>query len=169
MATRGNAPPRGPHGTPPHQARHILAALLLTVLALLGGAPATAGAALPAWGPVAAHDASPDPTHPAARETAVRAVPVRWTEALPVPAPRAGADRPHAPPHVPPPGHGALPARTQSLPLPSGVAPVAAGTAFVAVKAQAALPGVRGPPWETADSSALHRPCSTELSRRPPR
>lgn len=46
-APRGNAPPRGTHGPPPHDVRYFLAALLLAVLTLLGGAPAAAGATLP--------------------------------------------------------------------------------------------------------------------------
>ncbi|MER5555437.1 hypothetical protein ABT001_27845 [Streptomyces sp. NPDC002793] len=161
-APRGNAPPRGPHGTPPHQARHILAALLLAVLTLLGGAP---GAALPVQG--ATPYAVLDPAHSSAPDAVVRAAPARWTDAVPAPGPRAGADRPHAPFHVPPPGHGALPPRTQCLPLPRGLAPVAAGTPFVDVRARAALPGVRGPPGAGAGHPARIRPCSTELSLPP--
>ncbi|MGW4227902.1 hypothetical protein ACWEF9_01215 [Streptomyces sp. NPDC004980] len=46
-APRGNAPPRGRPDTPAHQLRHALAALLLTVLTLVGGASAASGAAVP--------------------------------------------------------------------------------------------------------------------------
>ncbi len=53
-APRGNAPPRGTHGPPPHDVRYFLAALLLAVLTLLGGTPAAAGATLPAPLPGAA-------------------------------------------------------------------------------------------------------------------
>lgn len=70
------------------------------------------------------------------------------------PPPRAAAEHPRTPQHLPPPGHGTLP------PLPPGItpphpvpgsapaAPAAAGDRF-----RAALPGVRGPP-----RYAAHRP-----------
>ncbi|MFJ8858874.1 hypothetical protein ACIRD8_10605 [Streptomyces sp. NPDC102451] len=170
--------------------RYFLAALLLGVLTLLGGAPAAAGAALPAPLPGAAHAATgpalPDtgaaraaagPAHLAARaslpEATVRSAPVRWSEedraAVSGPGPRAGADRPHGPHHVPPPGHGALPPRPQSLPLPRGATPGGGRAApFAVVRAGAALPGVRGPPGVTAGQPALRRSCSTDPSPRPP-
>ncbi|MCY1654719.1 hypothetical protein OVA20_05620 [Streptomyces sp. SL294] len=67
---------------------HILAALLLGVLALLGGTPATAANALPVPGPggglvagSAAHAAAPD-THASGPSVAVRPDdPARWAEA----------------------------------------------------------------------------------------
>lgn len=43
-APRGHAPPRGRPATPARQLRHVLAALLLAALTLVGGAPAAAGA-----------------------------------------------------------------------------------------------------------------------------
>ncbi|MFD6277003.1 hypothetical protein ACFWFI_15710, partial [Streptomyces sp. NPDC060209] len=116
-APRGNAPPTGPHGTPPHQARHVLAALLLAVLTLLGGAPATAVTALPERGHAAAQAAGPSTqaagpsARPAGPSTGVsgraahgldraahvsgprsvaRPAPVLRPEAVPVPGPRAG-------------------------------------------------------------------------------
>ncbi|MGQ4407216.1 hypothetical protein ACN6K8_000410, partial [[Kitasatospora] papulosa] len=80
---------------------HILAALLLGVLALLGGTPATAANALPVPGPggrlvagSAAHAAAPD-TPASGPSVAVRPDdPARWAEAGHLPGPRAGADRP---------------------------------------------------------------------------
>lgn len=237
-APRGNAPPRAPHrtrphrtgprGTPPggtpthprptptprtptHHARHLLAALLLTVLTLLGGAPAAAGAALPVPRPGAMPGAgsaasayaagsaasafatgspalagAPAATAARAAGSAVpaysadspsqlsgptanaRQVLAWWAEAVPLPGPRAGADRPHAPPHVPPPGHGALPPRPQGLPSPRGIAPGAADAgSLVVVRVWAALPGVRGPPEVKAARTAPHRPRSPEPSPRP--
>ncbi len=198
-APRGNAPPTGPHDTAPnstphdtapygtaphrtprhrttsHQVSHILAALLLGVLALLGGTPATAANALPVPGPggglvagSAAHAAAPD-THASGPSVAVRPDdPARWAEAGHLPGPRAGADRPHAPQHLPPPGHGALPPRPQNLIPPRGTAPGATGASpFFAARARAALPGVRGPPGAEAGQPALHRSRCTDLSSRP--
>ncbi|MBM7439846.1 hypothetical protein [Streptomyces sp. HB132] len=184
-AARGNASPRGPHVTPPHQARHVLAALLLAVLALLGGAPAAAGAVLPGtplaglsdrsahaadtatYAADAATYAADTATHIAGRAAHEADA---ATQAVPVPGPRAGADRPHPPCPCPPPGHGALPPRTQSLPPPRGViaGPAGAGPVVV-VRIRAALPGVRGPPGVKAGQSASHRSCSADLSSRPPR
>ncbi|MFJ3703060.1 MULTISPECIES: hypothetical protein [Streptomyces] len=194
------------HRTTSHQVRHILAALLLGVLALLGGTPATAANALPVPGhsgghPVgsAAYSAGPvghgagtavprgDPAadgsgptgsaahtaglvvHASGPDAAVRSDdPARWAEAGPLPGPRAGADRPHAPQHLPPPGHGALPPRPQNLLPPRGSAPGAAGAnPFLVARARAALPGVRGPPGVTAGQPARHRSCSADLSSRP--
>lgn len=157
-----------PPGPPRHEVRHLVAALLLTVLTLLGGAPAAAGTTLPAPGPGAAHAV----TGVAHTDSGV-AHAAAPAEHIADPAvglvPRAGADRPHAPHHVPPPGHGALAPRPQGLPLPRGIAPGAAGTGpFIVVRAGAALPGVRGPPGVTAGQPALRRSCSTDPSPRPP-
>ncbi|MFF5727677.1 hypothetical protein [[Kitasatospora] papulosa] len=154
---------------------HVLAALLLGVLALLCGTPETAANALPVPGHVeglvagsAAHAAGLD-AHASGPSAAVRPDdPGRWAEAGPLPGPRAGADRPHAPQHLPPPGHGALPPRPHNLLPPRGSAPGAAGASpFFAARARAALPGVRGPPGMEAGQSALHRSCCTDLSSRP--
>ncbi|MFI6120829.1 hypothetical protein ACIBCU_13395 [Streptomyces sp. NPDC051064] len=140
--------------------RHLLAALLLTALTLLGGASAAAGTALPLPGPGAAHAVTGLAHAAPAEHIADPAVGL---------VPRAGADRPHAPHHVPPPGHGALPPRPQGLPLPRGIAPGAVGAGpFTVVRAGAALPGVRGPPGVTAGQPALRRSCSTDPSPRPP-
>ncbi|WP_371613078.1 hypothetical protein [Streptomyces clavifer] len=244
-AARGNAPPRGRPDAPAHQLRHALAALLLTVLTLVGGSSAAAGAAVPlraltdtapvtgtapatgitpgtgtepatgirpgtapitgsarvtgsAAGPrtpvpltPTSHDdrtpragqardhrpvraagtdnrpAAEAPSSGEAHSTAATA-PERRVEAAPLPGPRAGADRPLALHHFPPPGHGALPPSPPGLPLPRALAQGAAGTAlFVPGRVRAALPGVRGPPRATAGQPAPHRSCSTDPSSRP--
>ncbi|WP_069169645.1 hypothetical protein [Streptomyces griseus] len=90
-----------------------------------------------------------------------------WAEAVPVPAPRAGAGRPHAPHHFPPPAHGALPPRTPGLLVPTTVHRGPAGAAvLVPGRTGAALPGVRGPPGCGAGQPAPHRSCSTDPSSR---
>lgn len=178
----------------PHQVRHLLAGLVLAVLTLLGGAPAAAGAALPAQGAAVAHTdrpagpLAPRHTHAAHRaahtiragasasggaarvsgpSAATRPVDVRRADADPAPRPRAGADRPHAPHHLPPPGHAALPPCPHGLP-PRGAAPLEVGAGpIVVVRVRATLPGVRGPPGVTAAQAARHRSCSADLSPRP--
>jgi hypothetical protein len=204
-APRGNAPPRGRPDAPAHQLRHALAAFLLTVLTLLGGASAAAGAALPlraltGAAPVTgnapgAHAPAPHTPAPHTDRTlraghardhrpvraagtsrqaavgapsAVATAPGWRAEAAPAPGTRAGADRPLAPHHFPPPGHGALPPCPPGLPVPRTVAQGTAETAlFVPGRIRAALPGVRGPPGVTAGQPAPYRSCSTDLSSRP--
>ncbi|MET8171243.1 hypothetical protein [Streptomyces clavifer] len=242
-APRGIAPPRGRPDAPAHQLRHALAALLLTVLTLVGGSSAAAGAAVPlraltdtapvtgtapstapatgirpgtvpatGTAPItgaarvtgsAAGPRTPVPLTPTSHDdrtpraghardhrpvraagtdarsaaeahsaaeapSAAATAPERWVEAAPLPGPRAGADRPLAPHHFPPPGHGALPPSPPGLPLPRALAQGAAGAnLFVPGRVRAALPGVRGPPRATAGQPAPHRSCSTDPSSRP--
>ncbi|MFJ8980708.1 hypothetical protein [Streptomyces sp. NPDC102282] len=174
--------------------RHLLAGLVLAVLTLLGGAPAAAGAALPVQGAAVAHSdrpagfVVPRHTHAAYRaahtiragatasggaaqvsgpSAVTRPVDSRRADADPAPRPRAGADRPHSPHHLLPPGHAALPPCPQGLPS-RGAAPGEEGAGpLVVVRIRAALPGVRGPPGVTAAQPACHRSCSADLSPRP--
>ncbi|GAA2924950.1 hypothetical protein ACFPN0_28675 [Kitasatospora cinereorecta] len=203
-APRGNAPPRGRPDAPAHQLRHALAALLLTVLTLVGGA-STAAEAVPlrslTGAPPVTGNApgahAPAPTAPtphtdrtlraghardhrpvraagtsggsaAGTPSAVATAPGWRAEAAPVPTPRAGADRPLAPPHLPPPGHGALPPCPPGLPVPRAVAQGTSGASlYVPGRIRAELPGVRGPPRATAGQPAPHRSRSTDPSSGP--
>lgn len=171
-APRGNTFPPARPGTPVNRVRHVLAALLLTVLTLAVGAPASAGAALPARvlsgaGPVAAYALdAPSATPGTPRPTAVVAADPDGTQAaaVPPPVPRAGSDRTHTPHHFPPPGQGALLPRGPGLPVPRALPQRATGlTVLVPDRTSAASPGVRGPPAATGGLPAAHRSCSTDL------
>ncbi|MFS0693766.1 hypothetical protein [Streptomyces nitrosporeus] len=137
-----------------------------------GGGTAAARAAMAATG-------SPPPPGPAAGPRATRGPPAggavpdsvsgpsAWWAGVFAPGPRAGADRPHVPHHVPPLGQAALPPRLLGLPAPR----LLTGTAdrarpAVPGGALASLPGVRGPPGVTAGQPAVHRSCSTDPSYR---
>lgn len=175
VPTRGGVPRAGAVGP-------VLAALLLAIMALLGGAPTAGGAAPPAPGsssfsfssssafssPVSGPEsAATDVSGPRAGDQPAHGW---WTEAVPASVPRAGLDRPHAPNPSPPPGHGALRPRPPGLRAPVGVAPGAAGAGRSATaRIRAALPGVRGPPGTAAGPPALHRSRSTDLASRPSR
>ncbi|MFF5899018.1 hypothetical protein ACFY8O_24295 [Streptomyces argenteolus] len=156
---RPPAVPRGRRETP----APMLAALLLALLTVFGGT-APAAALAPSVPSVTTHlfdrTAPLDGPHADALTE-----PGRWAEAAPLPGPRAGIDRPHAPHLVPPPGHGALPPRPPGLIVPRGPAPARAGAAHaVSGRVDATLPGVRGPPGTTAGQPACHRSCSTDQS-----
>lgn len=182
---RGNASPRGLPDTPAHRgrvaaARQFLAALLLAVLTVAGGAPAAAGAGIPARSPAGpAHLAGDRTGTPATAQHADRSVrpsagrsrsdrdsrTVRRTGAATAagvhragpaaaPQPWAAPEHPRPPQHLPPPGTGTLPPSPPGIPLPPPVpGPAVAAPAAAADRFRAALPGVRGPP-----RAAVHRP-----------
>ncbi|MEU5717581.1 hypothetical protein AB0G71_17670 [Streptomyces sp. NPDC020403] len=117
----------------------------------------------PPWSAVSAPEASRDPGPVAGAPAAGLDGAGWWAQAVPAPGPRAGADRPHAPHHFPPPGHGALPPRAPGLLVPCTVQQGPAGAAvLVPGRTGAALPGVRGPPGSAAGQPVLHRSCSTD-------
>ncbi|MGQ4488283.1 hypothetical protein ACN6LM_005635 [Streptomyces sp. SAS_281] len=177
-------PPPG-NATPgrPSAARHCIVALLLAVLALVGGAPAAAGAGLPVHAAAAlpATPASVLPVREATAErstgtaeasgaprtapltpaTAPRTAPA--ASAVPPPAtvdrgqdttPWAAAEHPRTAHQLPPPGPGGLVPCAARAPIPLSV-PWCARTAPASAvqRPRVALPGVRGPP-----SAGVHRP-----------
>ncbi|WP_307124012.1 hypothetical protein [Streptomyces sp. B1I3] len=124
----------------------------------------TAGAALAAGTRSDRRSVPPGLVVSAPAEAAASAWPA---ETAPAPGPRAGSDRPHAPQHFPPPGHGALPPRAPALLVPRAVRRGVAGAVFRAPgRSRTKLPGVRGPPTERAGQPALRRSCSTDPSSR---
>ncbi|MFJ7624890.1 hypothetical protein ACIQZN_00185 [Streptomyces sp. NPDC097595] len=166
-------PPRATSGRP-SAARHGLLALLLAVLALVGGAPAAAGAGLPVRASAAlpTMPATPAPTAmpaslttPATPATTAPSRPVQqataeapWTEPTvergPDTTPWAAAEHPRTAHQLPPPGPGGLVPCPARAPLPRS-GPWAVRTAPVSAvqRPRVALPGVRGPP-----SAGVHRP-----------
>ncbi|MFE6666113.1 hypothetical protein ACFVFH_21465 [Streptomyces sp. NPDC057697] len=175
-------PPGARPGTPApaHQhrtaraARQLLAALLLTVLAVVGGAPAAAGSALPARPfagvpPAAAsapgaHQPTPHTDRTARTGTAHDTRRTRTAtatdphrdrpRATPGPAPRAGSDQARTAHHLPPPGSDILLPGTPGVPAPHRThRPGPAAPPRATGRSRIALPGVRGPP-----RTAVHRP-----------
>ncbi|MFF1919647.1 hypothetical protein ACFVW8_03605 [Streptomyces sp. NPDC058221] len=185
-APRGDAHPRERQAPPAHRrragaAREFLAALLLAVLTVAGGAPAAVGAGLPARSTAAATSFAGDLSGarpavrnlgrtdrtdrtdrtnprpgPGAHDLLRARVAVEGLRPGPetAPLPEAVAEHPRTPQHLPPPGPGA------PLPRPPGLLPphpvpgcTLAVTPAAADRFRAVLPGVRGPPGE-----AVHRP-----------
>ncbi|MFF7337615.1 hypothetical protein ACFZAT_09755 [Streptomyces sp. NPDC008163] len=170
-------PPPGEAGRP-SAARHCLLALLLAVLALVGGAsaggtlPVRATAALPgATVPTVPTAPTATPGDLAPTATTAPGLPVQQATAeaprtdppTPPPAtvdrgsdttPWAAAEHPRAAHQLPPPGPGGLVPNPARAPLPRSV-PWSVRTAPVPAvqRPRVALPGVRGPP-----SAGLHRP-----------
>ncbi|MGW1125932.1 hypothetical protein [Streptomyces sp. NPDC002526] len=164
-------PPGNAHPGRPSAARQYLVALLLAVLALVGGAPAAAGAGLPVRASAAlpattATTAVPATLTPAA--TTARGLPVQQAttevpRAVPPPAtvdrgpdttPWAAAEHPRTAHQLPPPGPGGLVPCPARAPLPRSVPwSVRTAPASAVQRPRAALPGVRGPP-----SAGAHRP-----------
>ncbi|MEU2022261.1 hypothetical protein ABZ565_08855 [Streptomyces sp. NPDC016469] len=173
-------PPGSAHPGRPSAARHCLVALLLAVLALVGGAPAESGAGLPVRA-TAAHAATAasglpvreataerstgaaeaSGAHRTAPPTAPRTAPP--AAAVPPPAtvdrgqdttPWAAAEHPRTAHQLPPPGPGGLVPCPARAPLPRR-APWSVRTAPASAvqRPRVALPGVRGPP-----SAGVHRP-----------
>ncbi|MEU8624496.1 hypothetical protein [Streptomyces sp. NPDC048669] len=158
-ASRGDAHPRDRPDTPAHRrraasARRFLAALLLAVLTVAGGAPAAAGAGLPAR-------STAGPASPGAHD--IHDVPRGRTRAAAgslrpgpetVPQPWVAAEHPRPPQHLPPSGPGSLLPCPPGLPLPHPVPGCTVGGPPAGPdRFRAALPGVRGPP-----GTAVHRP-----------
>ncbi|MFE7465229.1 hypothetical protein ACFU6R_14180 [Streptomyces sp. NPDC057499] len=164
-------------------ARALLAALLLTVLAVTGSAPSVLGAAPPAR-PAAgvppsaaytpgAHRPTPHtdrtvrPTHTSRSgvgtgtvhdtrrvRTAAAAEHPHRPQTGPVPQPRAGSDQVRTAHHLPPPVPDALlPGTPGSRPRHRAHRPPPAAPPRAAGRLRVALPGVRGPP-----GTAAHRP-----------
>ncbi|MFD8824629.1 hypothetical protein ACFV1C_19990 [Streptomyces sp. NPDC059605] len=174
--------PGAPAGGAARAARQTLVALLLAVLAVVGGAPASAFPARPSAGVAPSEAHSPGghrPTPHTDRTTRTGIVgDTRRTRAGtapetrrgrtatatdhhrpapvtgPEPRPRAGADQARLPHHLPPPGsHFTLPG-TFGVRAPDRAGPRVPETASPTVdRFRAALPGVRGPP-----RTAVHRP-----------
>ncbi|MFK0100004.1 hypothetical protein [Streptomyces sp. NPDC091040] len=167
-------PPGNAHPGRPSAARQYLVALLLAVLALVGGAPAAAGAGLPVRAS-AALPATTAPTAPpvalAPTATTAPSVPVQQETAeaprtappTPPPAtvdrgpdttPWAAAEHPRTAHQLPPPGPGGLVPCPARAPLPRSVPwSVRTAPASAVQRPRVALPGVRGPP-----SAGVHRP-----------
>ncbi|MEU9565474.1 hypothetical protein AB0D16_26180 [Streptomyces sp. NPDC048161] len=172
-------PPGARPDTPAHHrtartARQILAALLLAVLAVVGGAPAAAGSALPARPfagvppPAAsapgAHQPTPHTDRTARTGTAHDTRRTRTATATdhhrdrpqttPGPQPRAGSDQARTAHHLPPPGPDVLLPGTPGAPaLHRAHRPAPAVPPRATGHSRIALPGVRGPP-----RTAAHRP-----------
>ncbi|MEU6016453.1 hypothetical protein ABZ826_21020 [Streptomyces sp. NPDC047515] len=173
----GNAPPRARPGNPAHRervpaARQFLVALLLAVLTVGGGAPATAGAVLPArpfagvppsvaYSP-GAHQPTPHTDRTARTSTVQDTRRTRTATATDrhrpapttAPQPRAGTDHARTAHQLQPPGPDIL------LSGPPGIRPPhhshqrpPAAPLRAAGRFRVALPGVRGPP-----GTAVHRP-----------
>ncbi|MFC8537756.1 hypothetical protein ACFUJY_28135 [Streptomyces sp. NPDC057249] len=168
-------PPGNAHPGRPSAARHCLVALLLAVLALVGGAPAAAGAGLPvrATAALSTTPATAAPAPPVREATAERSTgpaaagPTPPTapaaSSVPPPAtvdrgrdttPWAAAEHPRTAHQLPPPGPGGLVPCPVRAPLPR-TAPWSVRTAPASAvqRPRVALPGVRGPP-----SAGVHRP-----------
>ncbi|MFD0025632.1 hypothetical protein [Streptomyces sp. NPDC058382] len=180
----GERPDAPAHRRHPAGARQFLAALLLAVLAVAGGAPAAAGAGLPTRSTAAATSVAGDPagarppgrdlgrSHRANARSAPGAHHVPRTRAtaedprpgpVTAPEPWAAAEHPRSPQHLPPPGPGA------PLPRPPGILPphpvpgcAPAAPTAAADRFRAALPGVRGPPH-----TAVHLPWDPSPLRSP--
>ncbi|MEV0785766.1 hypothetical protein AB0I52_22940 [Streptomyces sp. NPDC050423] len=138
-------------------ARQFLAALLLAVLTVAGGAPAAAGAGLPARpaaGPASlgAHDIQGAHDVPRGRTRAAAGSLRPGPET--VPQPWVAAEHPRPPQHLPPPGPGSPLPSPPGLPLPHPVPGCTlTGPPAAADRFRTALPGVRGPP-----GTAFNRP-----------
>ncbi|WP_405939729.1 hypothetical protein OG338_26480 [Streptomyces sp. NBC_00726] len=153
----GNAHPGRPSAAP-----RYLVALLLAVLALVGGAPATAGTGLPVRASAAlpTTTATTAPSIPVQQATAEAP---RTTPPAPPPAtvdrgpdttPWAAAEHPRIAHQLPPPGPGGLVPCPARAPLPRSVPwSVRTVPASAVQRPRVALPGVRGPP-----SAGVHRP-----------
>ncbi|MER5851264.1 hypothetical protein ABT126_30620 [Streptomyces sp. NPDC002012] len=170
-------PPRARPGVPAHRrtaqaARQAFVALLLAVLTVVGGAPATAGSVLPArpfagvppsaaYSP-GAHQPTPhtDRTartgtvHDTRRTRTATATDRHRSAPTTAPRPRAGTDHARTQHHLPPPGPDFLLPGAPGIRVPhhapqrAPAAPPRATDRF-----RAALPAVRGPP-----RTAVHRP-----------
>ncbi|MFJ9624274.1 hypothetical protein [Streptomyces sp. NPDC101181] len=180
-------------GGPANRARSALAALLLTVLAVLGGATTANGAA-----PVLTATAATTPTTATAVTDRAGAVTDRApapaageapgpatasgaladvdrathehprAEADPAQAPRAGTGRAFLLSHAPPPPHDALTPRHPGPAVPRAGAREAAEASFGAPRWRTgALPGVRGPPERTTGRPAGRPSCSADPAPRP--
>ncbi|MGW2473163.1 hypothetical protein [Streptomyces sp. NPDC001665] len=155
----------------PSGVRHCLAALLLAVLALVGGAPSAAGTGPPVRAAAAVPATTGTPTVLAPTATTAPGLPVRHAAAeapradppTPPPAtvdrgpdttPWAVAEHPRTAHQLPPPGPGGLVPCPARAPFPRSV-PWSVRTAPVSAvqRPRVALPGVRGPP-----SAGVHRP-----------
>ncbi|WP_328903544.1 hypothetical protein OHR86_29610 [Streptomyces sp. NBC_00441] len=168
-------PPGNAHPGRSSAARQYLVALLLAVLALVGGAPAAAGEGLPVR-VSAGLPTTPAPGLPVRHATgqttversalptdaeAPRTVPP--AAATPPPAtvdrgpdttPWAAAEHPRTAHQLPPPGPGGLVPSPARAPLPRSVPwLVRTAPASAVQRPRVALPGVRGPP-----SAGVHRP-----------
>ncbi|MFJ6014876.1 hypothetical protein [Streptomyces sp. NPDC092952] len=174
-------PPRARPDVPAHHraaraARLLLAALLLTALAVTGGVPSTTGSVLPARPSAGvppsaaytpgAHRPTPHTDRTAGTgagtaqdlrraRTAATAGHTIHPQTGPAPQPRAGRDQARTAHHLPPPpGPAALPPGTPgSLPPLRLHQPAPAAPPRAAGRPRVALPGVRGPP-----RTAVHRP-----------
>ncbi|MFF3393808.1 hypothetical protein ACFYW1_23120 [Streptomyces sp. NPDC002669] len=178
----GRTRPGAPAGGTARAARQTLVALLLAVLAVVGGAPASAFPARPFAGVPPAEAHSPGGHRPTphtdrtvrtgivgdTRRTRAGTAPEtrrgRTATATghhrpapitgPEPRPRAGADQARLPHHLPPPGSPFTLPGTFGVRAPDRARPRAPEAASPTIdRFRAALPGVRGPP-----RTAVHRP-----------
>lgn len=158
-ASRGDAHPRDLPDTTAHprraaSARPFLAALLLAVLTLAGGAPAAAGAGLPARSTAGPASPGVHDVHDAPRGRTRAAAGNLRPGPETAPQPWVAAEHPRPPQHLPPPGPGSPLPCPPGLPLPRPVPGCAlGGPPAAADRFRAALPGVRGPP-----GTAVHQP-----------
>ncbi|MFC9753149.1 hypothetical protein [Streptomyces sp. NPDC056921] len=155
-------------------ARLLLAALLLSVLTVVGGTPAAAGSALPARPfagvpPSAAYTpGAHQPTqhtdrtartgtgavHETRRSRTATATDHHRSQPPPEPRPRAGSDQARTAHHLPPPGPDLLLPGAPGVRVPFRAhRPAPAAPPHATDRSRVTLPGVRGPPW-----TAVHRP-----------
>ncbi|MEU2128003.1 hypothetical protein [Streptomyces sp. NPDC018352] len=156
-------------------ARLLLAALLLSVLTVVGGTPAAAGSALPARPfagvpPSAAYTpGAHQPTqhtdrtartgaagavHDTRRSRTATATDHHRSQPPPEPRPRAGSDQARTAHHLPPPGPDLLLPGAPGVRVPLRAhRPAPAAPPHATDRSRVTLPGVRGPPW-----TAVHRP-----------
>ncbi|MGW2178330.1 hypothetical protein ACWCXX_09625 [Streptomyces sp. NPDC001732] len=180
--TRRTLPGAPAPGGTARAARQALVALLLTVLAVVGGAPASALPARPSAGvppseayapgghrPTPHTDRTPrtgtvgdtrrtraGTTHDTRRGRTATATDHHRPAPVtgPEPRPRAAADHARPPHHLPPPGSGSVLPGTPGVRAPDRARPRAPEAPSPTTdRFRTALPGVRGPP-----RTAVHRP-----------